>query len=58
MVDKTVLSQLCEFKEVGDIKEVAQMLHSGNWVAVCATSKEPYIFCLGRLKTYLGFPNE
>lgn len=39
-----------ELFETSDIKEVAQMLHSGNWIAICATETEPFNFSLGRIK--------
>lgn len=45
-----ILSAVEEIKETHSVKEVAQLLSSGNWVAICATSDEPYCFCLGRVK--------
>ncbi len=47
---KFILERIEEIREVTDIKEVAQMLSSGNWIALCATRKEPYCFCLARIK--------
>lgn len=44
-----VLAHVKEIKESSDIKEVAQLLHSGRWIAICATEKEPYTFSLGRI---------
>ncbi len=43
------LAQIKEVYETKDIKEVAQMLHSGNWIAICATLTEPTVFCMGRV---------
>lgn len=45
-----LLSTIKELKESSDIKEVAQLLHSGNWIAICATETEPIKFSLGRVK--------
>lgn len=45
----TVLSYVTEVQETNDIKKVAQMLSSGNWIAICATTEEPYVFSLGRI---------
>lgn len=44
-----VLLQIKELREVEDIKEVAQMLNSGNWIAISATTGEPIKFCMGRV---------
>ena len=44
-----VFSEVKELREVTDIKEVAEMLHSGNWIALSATGNEPYVFCLGKV---------
>ena len=50
---QTVLAMVREVKEVADIKEAAQMLASGNWIAISATTqREPTVLCMGRL----GFP--
>lgn len=54
MNNKFILKQIEEIKEDSDIKEVAQMLSSGNWIALCATNTEPYCFCLGRVKDQVG----
>lgn len=43
------LSLVKEIKETSDIKEVARLLHSGNWIAICATDTEPVVFSLGRI---------
>ena len=51
MDNKFILKQIEEIKEVSDIKEVAQILSSGNWISICATKKEPYCFCLARIKS-------
>lgn len=45
----SVLSSITEIRESSDIKKVAQMLSSGNWIAICATAEEPYVFSLGRI---------
>lgn len=44
-----VLSKIKSVRESTDIKEVAQLLASGNWIAVCATDREPYLFSMGRI---------
>lgn len=44
-----VLSFVKEIKETNDMKEVARLLHSGNWIAICATETEPVAFSLGRI---------
>jgi hypothetical protein len=54
MDNRAVLSEIVEIVETKDIKEVAQKLSSGNWIAVCATTEKPYLFCLGRLKAQVG----
>lgn len=50
MKNKTILSEIIEIKETKNLKEVAQMLSSGAWIALCATKEEPYCFCMGRVK--------
>lgn len=45
-----VLSKIVELKETDDIKEAAQLLNSGDWIAICATTREPIRFSLGRIK--------
>lgn len=40
---------ITELRETADLKEIAQMLHSGEWIAICATEKEPYVFSMGRI---------
>ena len=45
-----VLSQIIELRETDDIKEVARLLRSGNWIAICATESEPVVFSLGRVE--------
>lgn len=45
-----VLSQIIELIETDDIKEVERLLHSGNWIAICATESEPVVFSLGRVE--------
>lgn len=36
--------------ETTSIKEVAHLLSSGEWIAICATETEPIIFSLGKIK--------
>lgn len=43
------LAHIKEVRETSDIKEVAQLLHSGYWIAICATPTEPPVFSLGRI---------
>ena len=43
------LSLVKEIKETSDIKEVARLLHSGDWIAICATENEPIVFSMGRV---------
>lgn len=45
----TALMQVKRIKETSDIAEVAQMLSTGEWIAICATTDEPYRFVLGRV---------
>lgn len=49
MTNQNILKQIIEYKEETDIKEVAQKLSSGDWIAICATLTEPAAFCLGRI---------
>ena len=44
-----VLSYVKEIRETADIKEAARLLHSGDWIAICATETEPVVFSLGRI---------
>lgn len=46
--------QIVEVRETSNVKEVAQMLHSGNWIAICATETEPFVFSLGRIRQEAG----
>lgn len=46
--------QIVEMRETSNVKEVAQMLHSGNWIAICATETEPFVFSLGRIRQEAG----
>jgi len=50
MSPQQVLSFVKELKESTDTKEVAKMLHSGSWIAICATETEPVKFSLGRIR--------
>lgn len=45
-----VLQYVVEIKETQDIKEVAQLLSTGEWIATCATNKEPFLFSLGKVQ--------
>lgn len=49
MENRVVLSQVKEVRETKDVKEVAQMLASGDWIAIYATPQDPFCFCLGRV---------
>ena len=51
MNNKIILEQIEEIRETRDIQEAAQKLSSGNWIALCATAKEPVTFCLGKVKS-------
>lgn len=44
-----VLSKIKEVRESRDIREIAQLLSSGNWIAVCATPEDEPLFSLGRI---------
>lgn len=44
-----VLSFVKEVKETRDVKEVAKLLSSGNWIAICATTDMAPLFSLGRI---------
>lgn len=46
---QNVMALVKEVKETQDIKEAAQMLTSGNWIAISATTGEPIVFCMGRV---------
>ena len=50
------LQFVTEIQETSDIKTVAQMLSSGDWIAICATEHEPFVFSLGKVKT-VPFPS-
>jgi hypothetical protein len=43
------LQYVTDVYETRDIKEVAQMLASGDWIAMCATLDEPFLFALGKV---------
>lgn len=45
-----ILMKIRGLKETRDIKEAAQLISSGNWIAIYATSCEPYLFVLGRIE--------
>ena len=45
--DQRILQYVTEVKETSDIKEVAQLLSTGEWIAICATTVEPSVFVLG-----------
>lgn len=45
------LQHVTEVRLTADIKELAQLLSSGNWIAICAASCEDgYLFSMGRVK--------
>jgi len=44
-----ILASIKELRETSDVKEAAQLLSSGNWIAICATTREPINFSLGRI---------
>lgn len=49
-LDRFALMQsIKEVHETSDIEEVARLLSSGNWIAMCATREKPFRFSLGRL---------
>lgn len=43
------LAQISEVYETSELKEVAQKLSSGDWIAICATTAENPMFVLGKL---------
>jgi|GEM_PF-3703729 len=45
-----VLSLIRQVYETTDIQEAAQMLASGKWIAICATTKWPITIVLGCLE--------
>lgn len=45
----TVLMQVKQLIETDDTAEVARMLSTGKWIAILATSTEPFSFVLGRV---------
>lgn len=44
------LTCVVEVKETSDVEEVAQLLSSGNWIAICATTEKPFLFSMGRVR--------
>ena len=44
-----VLSLVKGIKWTSDTKEVARMLNSEDWIALCAAETEPIVFFLGRI---------
>ena len=50
MNNQIILSQIQEVVETTNLQKAAQMLSSGKWIAICATSEEPFCFCLGKIK--------
>lgn len=44
-----IYASLTDLRETENIDQVAQMLHSGEWIAICATVTKPVVFCLGRI---------
>lgn len=51
-----IFRHITELRETGDIKEVARLLHTGEWIAICATGTEPYAFSLGRISREMPCP--
>ena len=47
--DQRILFCVKEVKETSDVKEIAQLLSTGKWIAICANTAEPPTFVLGRL---------
>lgn len=43
-----------KIEEISDIKKVAQMLSSGEWIAICATTSEPRTFAMGKVTTLMS----
>ncbi|MEG1011005.1 MAG: hypothetical protein RSE54_04040 [Ruthenibacterium sp.] len=43
------LQFITEVRETSDMKEVAHLLSSGNWIAFCATTESPIVFGLGKV---------
>lgn len=44
------LQYVKEVREEKDIKKIAQMLSTGEWIAICATDLEDPVFTLGKVK--------
>lgn len=44
-----ILMKVKRLKETSNITEVAQMLSSGDWIAIHATLCDPPVFILGRI---------
>lgn len=44
---------ICEVREARDLKAVAELLNSGEWIAICAApdanNADSYLFSLGRV---------
>lgn len=50
MEDRRILSTIKEIQEITDTKKAAQLLSSGNWIAVYAVeNKDVVTFVLGRI---------
>ena len=47
-VAREELKYVKEIREVKDIKKLTQMLSSGKWIAIYATTNEPFVFSMGR----------
>lgn len=54
-IHNVVLKYIREVKETTDIKELAAMLSTGEWIAIAAVEcgEEEYLFVLGRVA--IGF---
>lgn len=44
-----ILVKVKQLKETSDIAEAAQLLSTGEWIAICATPEAPYLFSLGKV---------
>lgn len=50
MENFAILREIVELMETSDVKEVARLLSSGQWIAIRATEEEPIVFCLGKIR--------
>lgn len=47
--DKRILQHVKAIKETADIKEIAQLLSTGNWIAIYAIEKDMPLFVLAKI---------